>query len=102
MSWTIPEATQAIVKGGPPNYSLDRSIRDLLNREPGSSVREIAYELQLPASTVCYVLTARMGYSYRKCRLVRHMFTPKQKEDRFRQSCELLEVLQTAKSSDGG
>jgi hypothetical protein len=63
MSWTTPEPTHEILKGRPPNYSLDRSIQDLLNREPRSSVREIAEELQLPALTVFYVLTVRMGYS---------------------------------------
>jgi hypothetical protein len=62
MSWTTCEATQEILKGRPPNYSLDCPIQDLLNREPGSSVREIAQEPQLPASTVFYVLTSRMGY----------------------------------------
>jgi hypothetical protein len=96
MSWTTAEATQEILKGRPPNDSLDRSIQDLLNPEPGSSVRDIAQELQLPASTLLYVLTARMGFSYGKCHLVPHILTPKQKEDRFRQSCELLEVLQAA------
>jgi hypothetical protein len=103
MSWTTPEATQEILKGRQPHYSLDRSIRDLLNREPGSSLREIAQELQLPASMVFYVLTARMGYSYRKCHPVPHNLTgkQKQKEERFRQSCELLEVLQAATSSGG-
>jgi hypothetical protein len=45
MSWTTPKTTQEILKGRPPNSSLDRSIQDLLNREPGSSVREIAQEL---------------------------------------------------------
>jgi hypothetical protein len=58
MSWTTPEASQEMLKGRPRNYSLDRSIQDLLNRWPGSSVPEIAQELQLPASTVLYVLTA--------------------------------------------
>jgi hypothetical protein len=102
MSWTIPEATEEILKGCPPNDSLDRSIQNLLNREPGSSVREIAQERQLPASTVFYVLTARMGYSHRKCRVVLQMLIPMQKEGWFRQSCELLEMLQAPKSSDGG
>jgi hypothetical protein len=45
MSWTTPEATQEILNGRPPNYSRDLSIENLLNREPGSSVREIAQEL---------------------------------------------------------
>jgi hypothetical protein len=97
MSWTTPEVTQELLKGRPSDYSLDRSIQDLLNREPGSSVREIAQELQLPAATVFYVLTARMGYSYRKCYLVLQRLTRKQKEDRFQQNCELLEVFQAAK-----
>jgi hypothetical protein len=75
MSRTTPEATQEILKGRPPNYFLGRSIQDLLNREPGSFVREIAQERQLPASTVFYVSTARMGYRYRKCRHVPHMLS---------------------------
>jgi hypothetical protein len=49
MSWTTCEATQAILKGRPANYFLDSSIQDLLNRQPGSSVREIVQERQLPA-----------------------------------------------------
>jgi hypothetical protein len=53
MSWTTPEATQEILNGRPPNYSLDRSIQDLLNREPGSSVREIAQELRFPKMPPC-------------------------------------------------
>jgi DNA-binding IclR family transcriptional regulator len=52
MTWTTPEATQEILNGRPPNHSLDRSIQDLLNRQPGSSVREIAQERHLPASTL--------------------------------------------------
>jgi hypothetical protein len=60
MSWTTPEAAQEILKSRRPNYSLDRSIQDPLNREPGSSVREIAQELQLPASTILYVTLSRM------------------------------------------
>jgi hypothetical protein len=36
MSWTTPEATQEILKGGPLNYPLDGSIQDLLNRKSGS------------------------------------------------------------------
>jgi hypothetical protein len=94
MSWTTSEASQGILKSRPPNYSLDGSIQHLLNRDPGSSVREIAQELHLPASTVFHVLTAGMRSSYRKCHLVLHMLTREQKEDRFRQSCELLDVLQ--------
>jgi translation initiation factor 2B subunit (eIF-2B alpha/beta/delta family) len=52
MSGTTREATEEILKSRPPSYSLDRSIQNLLNREPGSLVREIAQELYVPASTV--------------------------------------------------
>jgi histone-lysine N-methyltransferase SETMAR len=97
MNWTTPEATQEKLKGRPTNDFVDCSIQNMLNREPGSSVREIAQELSSPVSTVFYALTVRMGYSSRKCHLVPQMLTPKQKEDRFRQSCELLDVLQAAK-----
>jgi transposase len=96
-SWTTPEANEEISRGRPPNFVLDRLIQRMLDREPEASVREIAQELQLSASTIFYVLTTRMGYRYRKCHVVPHLLTVKQKEDRVRQSVDLLGTLQTAK-----
>jgi hypothetical protein len=92
-SWTISE----LPKGRPPNFSIDASIVGLLDRDPTRSLREIAEELRLSVSTIFYVLTTRMGYCHRKCRLVPHALSPQQKEDRLTKSRALLAVLQTAK-----
>jgi hypothetical protein len=74
-SWTISE----LPKGRPPNFSIDAAIFHVLNRDPTRSLRELAEELRLSVSTVFYVLTTRMGYCYRKCRLVPHALSPHQK-----------------------
>jgi hypothetical protein len=82
---------------GPPNFSIDTSIFRVLSRDPTASIPEIAREARLPASTIFYGLTTRMGYTYRRCRLVPHNLSVQQRNDRLKQSRELFEVLQNAK-----
>jgi hypothetical protein len=78
------------------NFSLDTAILKVLDDDPAASMREIAPEAKLSASTVFYILTTRMGYIYRKCRLVQHNLSEPHKIDCLRQSHKLLEVLQNA------
>jgi predicted transcriptional regulator len=63
MSWTGLE----IQEGRPPNFSIDATILRVLNRDPTTSIREIAREARLQASTIFYALTPRMSYNYRRC-----------------------------------
>jgi hypothetical protein len=93
MIWTGPE----IQKGRPSNFFITTIIFLVLNRDPTASMREIAPEARLPASTIFYVLTAHIGYNYRICRLVSHNLSAQQRNDRLKQSRELFEVLQNAK-----
>jgi hypothetical protein len=96
-SWTIPKAGDDIPKDRPPHSFLDNSIQDILTRELGAAVQEIAQELRISASTVFYLLTNRMTYSYRKCHFMPHGLTERHEQNRFQQSCALLDILQIAK-----
>jgi hypothetical protein len=93
MSWTGPE----IQKEKPPNFPIDATILLLLNCDPTASIRETAREARPPGSTLFYALTADMGYSYRRWRLVPHNLSARQRNDGLKQTQELLEVLQNAK-----
>jgi hypothetical protein len=97
LSWTTPEEQDDISKGRPSDFRIDAAIQDVIDRDPGASVRQIAKELRLSSSTIFYVLTNRMEYSYRKCHLVPHTLSEIQRRDRFQQSCELLKELEAAK-----
>jgi DNA-binding Lrp family transcriptional regulator len=44
--------------------SIDAAILKVLNGDPTASLREIAQEAELSASTVFYVLTTRLGDIY--------------------------------------
>jgi hypothetical protein len=93
LSWTARETP----KGKPANRSINAAILKVLNGDPTASAREIAQETKLCASTVLYVLPTRIGYTYRRCRLIPHNLSEPQKIDRLRQSHKLLEILQNAK-----
>jgi hypothetical protein len=86
-----------IQKGKPPNFSIDATIRRVLNRDPTASIREIAREARLLASTIFSVLTTLMGDNYRRCQLVPHNLSAQQRNDRLKQIRELLEMLHNAK-----
>jgi hypothetical protein len=84
-------------KGRPATFAIDAVILKVMNGDPTASMCEIAQEAKLPASAVFYVLTTRMGYTYRRCRLVLHDLSEPQKINHLRQSHKLLEMLQNAK-----
>jgi hypothetical protein len=62
MSWTCRE----IPKGRPPNFRIDAAIFKVLSRDPTASAHEIAQEARLPTATIFYILTTRIGYTYRR------------------------------------
>jgi hypothetical protein len=93
-SWTMSEGP----KGRPPNVSIDAALLRVQNRDPTKSLHEIAEELGLSVWTTFVVITTRMGYWYRKWRLVPPALSPQQKEDRLTKTRELLGLLQTTQS----
>jgi hypothetical protein len=93
LNWTAPETP----KGRPANFFIDSTILKVLNGDPTVSMRQITQEVNLSASTAFYVVTTRINYIYRRCRLVPHNLFKQQKIDRLRQSYKLLEILQNSK-----
>jgi hypothetical protein len=79
-----------------PNFLVDAAILRVLNRDPTKLLHEVAEELGLSVWTTLVVITTRLGYWYRKCRLVPHALSPQQKEDRLTKSRDILSLLQTA------
>jgi hypothetical protein len=88
-------------KGRPATFPIDAAILKVLDGDPTASVREIAQEAKPSALMVFYILTTRMDYIYRRCRLVPHNISEPQKMDRLRKSHERLEILQNVKSHVG-
>jgi hypothetical protein len=98
LSWTPANEATHDLGGRPANPSIDALIQKCLAENPEASIREIATETGIPSSTVWYVLTTRLGYIWRKCRLVAHSLTAQQQEQRLLQSRALLKMLQKAKA----
>jgi DNA recombination-dependent growth factor C len=68
--------------GRPLNQLTDARIRKILDDNPVASVREIVHAASIPASMVWYVLTTRLGYTWRKCRIVPHALSNIQRQQR--------------------
>jgi hypothetical protein len=98
-SWAIPEEDARDLGGRSPNQAISARIRQVLDESPGTSIRQIADEAEIPASTVWYVLTTRMGYAWRKCRLIPYILTEAQQQQRIHQSQLLLAILHRTKST---
>jgi transposase len=71
LSWNPIDDESQNFGGRPSNQLIDVRILKILDNKPGVSVHEIAHAVSIRASTAWYVLTTRLGYTWRKCRTVR-------------------------------
>jgi hypothetical protein len=74
-SRAVPEEDVRAFGGQSLNQTIDARTRRVLDENSGASIRQIANEAEIPASTVSSVLTTRMGYVWRKRRLVTDTLT---------------------------
>ena len=83
-------------------------IQKELKDDPTKSCRQIAKSIGYATSSVHYVLTVRMGYKPYNFRLIPHILTNLQKQERVSDSRALINDLKKAKKkwvafySDGG
>jgi hypothetical protein len=98
-SWAIPKEDVRDLGGRPPNHEIDARIRRVLDELPDTSIRQIANEAEIPASTFWYLSKIKTGYLWRKCRLVPHAFIEAQRQQWPKQSQLLLTTLRRAKST---
>jgi hypothetical protein len=98
LSWATPDEEARDVGGRLPNLMIDARIQQFLIDNPGGSIHQIAAGTGIPASIDWHVLTIRLGYVWRKCRLVPHTFSEAQRMERLQRSQVLLVTLRRAKS----
>lgn len=71
------------------------AIQHVLEENPNSSVRLIAFETHIPKSTVYRTLTSDLGLIFRVPVVVPHELDSKLREERIQISIELLKVLES-------
>jgi histone-lysine N-methyltransferase SETMAR len=83
--------------GRVPNLDYDARILSALEREPNTSLWEIAHETRIPKSTVFDILRERLKYSAINDGFVPHTLTEGQRRERVDKSTALLSLLAKAK-----
>jgi hypothetical protein len=61
-SWAFREEDARDLSERSPNQPINARIRHVLDEGPGVSIRQLANETEIPASTVWYLLTTRTVY----------------------------------------
>jgi hypothetical protein len=84
----------------PPNTVMDDAILDALQRQPFSSVRELAKLTCIPGSTVHRYLTQTLGFVVKRRRCVPHSLPDPQKASRVFLANQLLGELRSVKHHD--
>jgi hypothetical protein len=80
----------------PPNQLIEARILQILDDNPGVSVRETARAASIPVPTAEYLLTTRLGYTWRKSHNRPHTLSNSQRQQRLEQSQLLLINLRKA------
>jgi hypothetical protein len=76
-----------------PTTIVDQAIRDTLETQPFSSIRELAKPTRIPTTTVYRHLTQSLGFVVKHLRWVPHSLTDDQKGERVALSKQLLREL---------
>jgi hypothetical protein len=101
LSSATPDEETYDLGGQPRNRMIDARIQQFLIDRPSGSIQRIATGTGIPTSTVWHALTTRLGYVWRKCRLVPHLLSKTKRKERFQRSQVLLIALHLAKSTAG-
>jgi hypothetical protein len=81
----------------PPAAMIDDAILDALDKQPFSSVRELAKLTFIPTTTVYRHLTRSLGFVLKRLRWVPHTLTDTQKAQRITLSNQLLLEIRSIK-----
>ena len=87
-------------RGRPVDHEFSALIRELLEKEPNLSLRQIGERLGRPASSVSYHLTHVLGFKFKKTRWIPHELTDKQREARVNGAKALLDTIDSAKRNN--